>query len=135
MILLNSGIWITAHRFPAGPTIPEQHIKARFNAETHTIIKRDSAQRLERWHWLAVSTKEIDISEFFCNLRHSADLDLSNSDIMYLFANQKGWYPTGDMEITLRNGFIDHICIFNGVQRISSNSELNKHIAQINYIK
>ena len=132
MILLNTGVWIVA-----GPTEspPENHIKARYNAEKHIITSLDSVT-LRRWDWLAVSTAEgKDISDFFCDLRYSSNLDIGNTEILYLFANQKGWYSTGPMEITLRNGFIDYITVFNGVHRISSNSELNKHIQGLNFIK
>ena len=132
MILLKSDMWIVAD---AAQSPPETHIKARYNAEKHTITTRDSST-LRRWDWLAVETAEgKDISEFFCDLRYSSNLELGNTDILYLFANQKGWYPTGPMEITLRNGFIDYITVFNGVHRISSNSELNKHIQGLNFIK
>ena len=131
MILLNSGVWIVA----GSNELPENHIKARYNAETHTITTRDSVT-LRRWNWLAVATADKkDISDFFCDLRYSSGLALSNTDILYLFANQKGWYPTGPMEITLRNGFIDYITVFNGVHRISSNDEINKHLQGINFIK
>jgi len=132
MILLNSGVWIVAS---TTNELPANHIKARYSAETHTITTSDSST-LRRWNWLAVVTAQgKDISDFFCDLRYSSGLALSNTDILYLFANQKGWYPTGSMEITLRNGFIDHITVFNGVHRISSNDEINKHIQGINYIK
>lgn len=136
MILLNSGIWTVARSTAAGCAIPEAHIKARYNAEKHTILKTGSVDtKLDRWRWLSVIHKDKDLSDFFQGLRHSPGLELTNSEIMHLFTNQKGWYPTGDMEITLRNGFIDHICVFNGAYRILSNSEINKQCADINYIK
>ena len=132
MILLNSDMWIVAS---GANELPENHIKARYNAETHTITT-SATGTLRRWDWLAAATAQgKDISNFFCDLRYSSGLILSNTNVLYLFANQKGWYPTGPMEITLRNGFIDHITVFNGVHRISSSDEINKHLQGINYIK
>jgi len=132
MILLHSGYWIMSDSHQTN-RIPVAHIKARYNAETHTITS-DASSTMKRWTWLSVVTATgEDISDFFCRLRYTVGLSLSNSDILFLFAHQKGWYPVGTMEVTLRSGFIDHICIFNGVQRIVSSNDINSQ--NVDYIK
>ena len=131
MVLLQSGVWIMVDDQTS--RIPANHIKARYNAETHTIVS-DHSLTMKRWDWLGVATATgEDISDFFCRLRYTVGLSLDNSDVLFLFAHQKGWYPIGTMEITLRSGDVDHICIFNGVQRIMSNREINSD--RIDYIK
>lgn len=131
MVLLQSGYWIMAD--VDTNRIPAAHIKARYNAATHTIVS-DPSSKMKRWDWLGVTTAAgEDISDFFCRLRHTVGLSLDNSDVLFLFAHQKGWYPIGAMEITFRSGDIDHIWMFSGVQRIVSNSEI--HSGDLNYIK
>ncbi len=131
MVLLQSGIWIMADVQTA--RLPTAHIKARYNAATHTIVS-DPSSKMKRWDWLSVATATgEDISDFFCRLRYTVGLSLEISDVLFLFAHQKGWYPIGTMEITFRSGDIDHICIFNGAPRIVTYSDINSD--RIDYIK
>ena len=131
MVLLQSGYWIMTDIDTA--RIPASHIKARYNAETHTIVS-DHGPKMKRWDWLGVVTADgKDISDFFCGLRYTIGLSLDQSDVLFLFAHQKGWYPNGAIEITFRSGDIDHVWMFSGVRRIVSNSEINS--ADLNYIK
>lgn len=73
----------------------------RYDVEKHAILIATS-DRTVRWKWLsAVTDKGHDISEFFCNLRISADAVISDTIVLSLFEHQK--------RLSFNNRYIDVI--------------------------
>jgi len=110
--------------------------KAFYDAERHAILSGPDTP-LKRWHWLAVITdrQEADnivLSDFFCDLRVSANLSITDKEAMHLFACQKGWLPEGDMDVVLRNGFVEHIAI---LHRSRSTEEIGQLVSSLNILK
>lgn len=100
MVLLRSGGWVDSLA-----DIPEEAISYRYNAEKQNIVFTDSSNnRLVRFPWLSVVDDSHDMTEFFTDLRITADHDLLHEEIMSLYMHQRLRYPVAPIQITTRDG-------------------------------
>lgn len=102
MVLLRAGGWVDAL-----PQIPEDSISCRYLAEEKHIVFVDSSgnsSRLQRFPWLSVIDDAHDMTDFFTDLRITADHDLLHEDIMSLYAHQCQRFPVAPIQITTRDG-------------------------------
>jgi hypothetical protein len=100
MVLLRSGGWVDSLT-----DIPEEVISCRYNAEKQNIVFTDcSNNRLVRFPWLSVVDDSHDMTEFFTDLRISADHDLLHEEVMSLYMHQRLRYPVAPIQITTRDG-------------------------------
>lgn len=98
MVLLRAGGWVDDL-----PQIPEDSISCRYLAEEKHIVFA-SGGRLQRFPWLSVVDEEHDMTNFFTDLRITADHDLLHEDIMSLYAHQCQRFPIAPIQITTRDG-------------------------------
>jgi hypothetical protein len=101
MVLLRAGGWVDAL-----PQIPEDSISCRYLAEEKHIVFDTSGNsgRLRRFPWLSVVDDSHDMTDFFTDLRITADHDLLHEDIMSLYAHQCQRFPVAPIQITTRDG-------------------------------
>jgi hypothetical protein len=102
MVLLHAGGWVDAL-----PQIPEESIFCRYLAEEKHIVFIDSSgnsDRLVRFPWLAVTDSTHDMSDFFTDLRITANQALLHEDIMSLYAHQCQRFPVAPVQIITRSG-------------------------------
>ena len=102
MVLLRAGGWVDAL-----PQIPEDSIVCRYLAEENNIVFVDSSgnsSRLVRFPWLSVVDEEHDMTDFFTDLRITADQELLHEDIMSLYAHQRQRFPVAPIQIITRDG-------------------------------
>lgn len=102
MVLLRAGGWVDAL-----PQIPEDSISCRYLAEEKHIVFVDSSgcrSRLQRFPWLSVVDETHDMTDFFTDLRITADHDILHEDIMSLYAHQCQRFPVAPIHIITRDG-------------------------------
>ena len=101
MFLLKNGAWIDA-----SDRIPLSMIALRYDADTHTLTTSMhlTGSKTVRLSWLSVMADGEDMSDFFNSLRISEKSTISDKDRIMLFGHQKGWLPTGNVEIIIRSG-------------------------------
>ena len=99
MVLLTNRSWIDAN-----DSIPSSCVATYYNSDTHTVQTAGRQGRLGRLPWLSVIAHGKDISEFFCRLRMSDQVCLTDEEVLMLYAHQTGWLPTGELDVTLRSG-------------------------------
>jgi len=100
MVLLRTGGWVDSLA-----DIPEEAISCRYNAEKQHIVFTDSSNnRLVRFPWLSVVDESHDMTEFFTDLRITAEHDLLHEDVMSLYMHQRLRYPAAPIQITTRDG-------------------------------
>jgi hypothetical protein len=98
MVLLHAGGWVDAL-----PQIPEESILCRYLAEQKHIVFLGSS-RLVRFPWLAVTDSTHDMSDFFTDLRITADREILHEDIMSLYTHQCQRFPVAPVQIITRSG-------------------------------
>jgi len=116
MVLLRAGGWVDAL-----PQIPEDSISCRYLAEEKHIVFVDSSGnsgRLQRFPWLSVVDDAHDMTDFFTDLRITADHDLLHEDIMSLYAHQCQRFPVAPIQIITRDG--DEIELDEDFQEVAS---------------
>ena len=99
MVLLTNRSWIDAN-----DSISPSCVAIYYNSDTHTVQPAGYRGRLGRLPWLSVIARGKDISEFFCRLRMSEQVCLTDEEVLMLYAHQTGWLPTGELDVTLRSG-------------------------------
>jgi hypothetical protein len=100
MVLLRSGGWVDSLA-----DIPEEAISCRYDAEKQNIVFTDSSNnRFVRFPWLSVVDDSHDMTEFFTDLRISANNDLLHEEVMSLYMHQRLRYPVAPIQITTRDG-------------------------------
>jgi hypothetical protein len=100
MVLLRSGGWVDSLA-----DIPEEAISCRYDAEKQNIVFTDSSNnRFVRFPWLSVVDDSHDMTEFFTDLRISANHDLLHEEVMSLYMHQRLRYPVAPIQITTRDG-------------------------------
>jgi len=100
MVLLRAGGWVDDL-----PQIPEDSITCRYLAEENNIVFIDSTNlRLRRFPWLSVTDASHDMTDFFTDLRITADRELLHEEIMSLYAHQCQRFPVAPIQITTRDG-------------------------------
>ena len=102
MVLLHAGGWVDAL-----PQIPEDSISCRYLAEEKHIVFVDGSgnnSRMVRFPWLSVVDEAHDMTDFFTDLRITADHDLLHEDIMSLYAHQRQRFPVAPIQIITRDG-------------------------------
>jgi len=99
MVLLRAGGWVDAL-----PQIPEDSISCRYLAEEKHIVFANGNSRMVRFPWLSVVDEEHDMTDFFTDLRITAENDLLHEDIMSLYAHQRQRFPVAPVQITTRDG-------------------------------
>ena len=114
MVLLKSGAWIDDD-----VRIPRSQVKMRYDAEKHTVFLLTNTDKPVRDPWLSVTAEGRDLSDFFCDLRVPANMELSNETKIMLFAHQKGWFPVDVITVVLRDGTVtrlhDRPAVYNDV--------------------
>lgn len=99
MVLLTNRSWIDANS-----SIPPTCIAMYYDSDAHIVHSIGYRGRLGRLPWLSVIANGKDISEFFCRLRMSEQVCLTDEETLMLYAHQTGRLPTGVLDITLRSG-------------------------------
>jgi hypothetical protein len=117
MVLLKSGAWIDDDA-----RIPCSQVKMRYDSEKHTVFLVPHMDKPVRDPWLSVTAEGRDLSDFFCDLRVPANMELSNETKIMLFAHQKGWFPVDVITVVLRDGTVttinDRPAVYNDVNYI-----------------
>jgi hypothetical protein len=99
MVLLRAGGWVDAL-----PQIPEDSIVCRYLAEEKHIVCSGNNGRLIRFPWLSVVDDTHDMTDFFTDLRITADHDIFHEDVMSLYAHQCQRFPVAPVQIITRDG-------------------------------
>jgi hypothetical protein len=102
MVLHHAGGWVDAL-----PQIPEESVSCRYLAEEKHIVFVDGSGnrgRMVRFPWLSVVDDEHDMTDFFTDLRITADQELLHEDIMSLYAHQRQRFPVAPIQVTTRDG-------------------------------
>lgn len=97
MHLLRGGQWIDT-----SVRVPTEEILYTYDVEKHVI--GSSEGKSQRWPWLSVVTRGLDISEFFSSLRVPVEHTLTAANVLMLYAHQKGVLYTRDLEVMGRDG-------------------------------
>ena len=98
MVLLTTGGWVDDL-----PNIPESSVECRYLAEEQHLVFPGGG-RMGRFPWLAVTDADHDMTDFFTDLRISAGNELSDEEIISLYAHQCQRFPLEPISITLREG-------------------------------
>jgi hypothetical protein len=130
MYFLTNGAWVDCTQQYS----PEQ-IEWLYNSETNTIYKPMDAIgcRTRRWDWLSVVAEgDRDMSDFFSSLRVSHTI--SADKVLTLFAHQKGWSPTGRLQVVLRTGEEEVVDAISGRQ-VHHPDVAPMRLNELNYIR
>ena len=94
MVLLESGEWIDDIGFSS--------FKTRYDSEKNTISL--GSELVSRWKWIAASTPELDMTDFFSSLRVTRSMIITDKQAIMLYIHQTGQVPKGTMNVTFRDG-------------------------------
>jgi hypothetical protein len=129
MVLLRNGQWLDETQ-----GLLSGEIVCQYDVVKH-VIHFPGAERTKRWPWLSVCAGDRDISDFFEGLRISVGHELSNEQVVLLFAHQRGWLPTGDLHVITRSGEEVVIRPFTPTPISSSNMVESPSLQDVNYIR
>jgi hypothetical protein len=99
MILMKNGSWVDANT-----KMPDDQIEWTYNSTEHRLsyLGEDSVRHIP-WPWLSVIHKDMDMSDFFADLRITAGKTLTKEKVLMLYVHQKGWSPHCSLQITKRD--------------------------------
>lgn len=99
MILMKNGFWVDANT-----KMPDDQIDWKYNSTDHRLsYLADESVRHIPWPWLSVIHPDMDMSDFFAELRVTAGKTLPREHVLMLYVHQKGWSPYGSLQITKRD--------------------------------
>jgi hypothetical protein len=127
MVLLKSGQWIDA-----GTGVPSNEVVWRYSAENHHLSAEGG--RMVRWHWIGAMAGDRDLMDFFEGLRLSAGHTLTDDKALALYVCQKGWVPTGSLDVTKRDGSMESFVIRHGYLYQPHDSR-ESSVNQVDYIR
>ena len=95
MILLDTGEWID-------DVSPCSRFKVRYDSEKNTIAL--GSESVARWKWIAASTPELDMTDFFSSLRITRSVTITDKQAIMLYIHQTGQIPRGKLTVIHRDG-------------------------------
>jgi len=93
MVLLDTGEWIDD---------AVCSFKARYDSDKNTIAL--GSEPVTRWKWIAASTPELDMTDFFSSLRVSRSVTITDRQAIMLYIHQTGQVPKGKLTVIHRDG-------------------------------
>ena len=94
MLLLETGEWID--------DVGYSQFKVRYNSAKNTISL--ASEPTNRWKWIAASTPELDMSEFFSSLRVTRSVPITDKQAIMLYIHQISQVPRGVIKVIFRDG-------------------------------
>jgi hypothetical protein len=99
MILMKNGHWVDADT-----KMHDDQIDWAYNSTEHRLsYLADESVRHIPWPWLSVIHTDMDMSDFFAELRVTAGRMIPKEQALMLYVHQKGWSPHGSLQITKRD--------------------------------